>query len=83
MRRRLVERIPRFSRHRESNLLAQSLQFLLQLVNLLLLAIDSAVEFFQQFFAEAQFYFDLGKAGFHIWIVFTSTGNRSWRVCHA
>ena len=65
VRRRFVERIPSLSRHRKSNLLAQSLQFLLQLIDLLLLSVDRAVEFLQQFFAKAQFHFNLGEAGFH------------------
>ena len=66
MRGRLVDWIPRLGRQCASNLFAQSLQFLVQSIDLLLLAVDRAIEFFEQLFAIAQFHFDFGKSGFHV-----------------
>ena len=47
-------------------MLAQGPQFLLQLIDLLLLADHGAVQLVQQVFGKAEFGFDFGEAGFHI-----------------
>src|ERR1700730_16620370 len=73
-----VDRIPRLGRQSASNLFAQSPQFFVQLIDLLLLAVDRAIEFFEQLFAIAQFHFDFGKSGFHVgsWYGVTSLARR-------
>jgi len=61
----LVARAGRLGRHRLQQLLAESAHVLLQLVDLLLLAIHRAVERIEQVFREADLGFEFVQSGFH------------------
>jgi hypothetical protein len=72
VRRRFVAQIAGLRLNSGPHLLAQGSQFLLDLVDLLLLAVNGLVQRFQQFFGKAQLGFNFREAGFHI-------GSWCWR----
>ena len=64
VRRDFVSQAARFSGNRRLQLLAQHSQFLTQLLDLLLLAIDGAIERLEQIVDETQLDFEFGDARF-------------------
>lgn len=65
MRRNFLAQAPALRGRLGLQLLAQEAQLLLQLVDLLLLAKDGAVELIQQIFGKAEFDLEFGQSGFH------------------
>lgn len=55
----------RLGRHRGLHLLAHGRQFLLQLVDLALLAINSLVQLFEEIFGKTEFCFNVFETVFH------------------
>src|SRR3954462_1056987 len=65
MRRNFFARGLRVARHIGAHLLAQGGEFLLQLIDLRLLAVDRLVQFFEQVFRQAELGFQFFESRFH------------------
>jgi hypothetical protein len=61
-----VVQVAWFRRQGTAHLFAQCAQFQLELIDLVLLAVNGMVQRLQEFFGKTQLGFDVREAGFHI-----------------